>query len=458
MVSGDGQSSVPNTALSPFTARVTDSLGNPAPSVTVTWNVTTVPSGAANQTFNGSLEKIAYTSNRDGVDEIWVINVDGTGNTRLTTTTSANRNPTWSPDGTQIAFSSDRNGNAKQIFRMNADGSNQVYTGATGDHPKWSPDGAKFVAIDQRTGDTYPKVYVQNIDGTSPVAVYSVPGGASLYHDLPSSAVWGPDGLVYYATKRTDATGFITTYSVSASGAGTSTIGNLDLYTRGPNGASAGIVHTGSLVPKDDALVVNGTTLVNFLHGMSAASFSPDGARLTFSVGQSVTTTPSTTQDVFLINADGSAYTRLTLDGSANRDPEWSPVPASASTSTSNTTDANGLATATFIVGNAAGSYVVTATCSACTGTSGTTFTATVTSATPTPTSGSTSQSQLIPVNTTVDAPDTNPGDGVCRTATNTCSLRAAIQEAATVTSGTPTSPCRPAPTPSPACSPSPRR
>jgi hypothetical protein len=68
--------------------------------------------------------KIAFTSNVDGNDEIYVMNSDGTGVTRLTNSAASDSDPAWSPDGLRIAFMSDRDGN-QEIYVMNADGSGQ---------------------------------------------------------------------------------------------------------------------------------------------------------------------------------------------------------------------------------------------------------------------------------------------------------------------------------------------
>lgn len=67
-------------------------------------------------------KKIAFSSNRDGALEIYVVNVDGTGRTRLTDNTEAASHPAWSPDGAKIVFAS---GSQLQshIILMNPDGS-----------------------------------------------------------------------------------------------------------------------------------------------------------------------------------------------------------------------------------------------------------------------------------------------------------------------------------------------
>ncbi len=80
--------------------------------------------------------EIAFTSNRDGNDEIYVMNADGSNQTRLTYNDAYDGMPAWSPDGTRIAFESRRDSNGSAIYVMNADGSNQTQLTK---RPWWSP-------------------------------------------------------------------------------------------------------------------------------------------------------------------------------------------------------------------------------------------------------------------------------------------------------------------------------
>src|SRR3989442_7570494 len=66
-------------------------------------------------------QKIAFGSDRDGNPEIYVMNADGSGVTRLTNNPATDFQLAWSPDGTKIAFRTDRDGNW-EIYVMNADG------------------------------------------------------------------------------------------------------------------------------------------------------------------------------------------------------------------------------------------------------------------------------------------------------------------------------------------------
>lgn len=55
--------------------------------------------------------QVAFESDRGGVWDIWIINVDGSGLTNLTRSPEDERFPAWSPDGRWMAFTSNRGGN-----------------------------------------------------------------------------------------------------------------------------------------------------------------------------------------------------------------------------------------------------------------------------------------------------------------------------------------------------------
>jgi Tol biopolymer transport system component len=63
-----------------------------------------VPNQSAFATFPGENGKIAFISTRDGNYEIYVMNPDGSEQTRLTNNPTIDQEPDWSPDGTKIVF------------------------------------------------------------------------------------------------------------------------------------------------------------------------------------------------------------------------------------------------------------------------------------------------------------------------------------------------------------------
>jgi Tol biopolymer transport system component len=120
--------------------------------------------------------KIAFVSDRDGNQEIYVINPDGSGLTNLTQHPEKDFAPSWSPDGSRIAFRSHRGDGYYNLYLMDADGSNptRLVTNAgddgSGDYtPHWSPDGTKIL-FESRRNDAYAAYgssYVVNVDGLS---------------------------------------------------------------------------------------------------------------------------------------------------------------------------------------------------------------------------------------------------------------------------------------------------
>jgi TolB protein len=82
--------------------------------------------------------RLAFASNRSGNIDVWVVNADGSGLMNLTNHRSADGAPTWSPDGTQIAFTSDRTG-TNALYVMSAEGSApRVIVREQVDRPSWS--------------------------------------------------------------------------------------------------------------------------------------------------------------------------------------------------------------------------------------------------------------------------------------------------------------------------------
>lgn len=91
--------------------------------------------------------QVAFASNRDGNFELYVMNADGSEVKRLTNTPEDETKPRWAPDGTQMIYVQVRTGEAglqeKRLYQISATGDDmqKLTDGPEDDDPDWSPDG-----------------------------------------------------------------------------------------------------------------------------------------------------------------------------------------------------------------------------------------------------------------------------------------------------------------------------
>ncbi|MCX6023728.1 MAG: hypothetical protein NTZ05_18755 [Chloroflexi bacterium] len=141
-------------------------------------------------------QRIAFMSDRDGDSEIFVVNADGSDVRRLTNHPAADSSPAWSPDGARIAFVSDRDGN-DEIYTMNIDGSDvrRLTTHPAQDtSPTWSPDGAAIAFVSDRDGAR--DIFVMRQDGDGPANLTKSPAEEM-------DPAWSPShGLIAFVSNR----------------------------------------------------------------------------------------------------------------------------------------------------------------------------------------------------------------------------------------------------------------
>jgi TolB protein len=127
--------------------------------------------------------EIAFTDDSDGDDEIYVIDVGGINLQQLTNNTAQDYGANWSPDGSKIVFARERPGTANgsiagngDVYVMNADGSHQTRLTTHGNddfYPIWSPDASKIVFTrgngNSKSGERNTDVWVMNADGSNVV-------------------------------------------------------------------------------------------------------------------------------------------------------------------------------------------------------------------------------------------------------------------------------------------------
>ena len=251
--------SKPSATPTPTTVR--KSTPTPIPTLVPTAAPTRVPG------------RIAFHSDRDGNQEIYVVNADGSGITRLTTNSNRDENPSLSPDGRRVAFVSNRDGN-EEIFAMRADGlgvSRLTDNPARDGGPSWSPDGRRIAFHSNRDGNY--EIYVMNADGSSETRL--------TYHSARDNApTWSSDGsrIAFHSNRD----------------------GNLNIYVMNADGSDA-------------------VRLTDNLSEDFAPSWSPDGRRIVF------VTNRDGNFEIYVMNADGSDVTPLSDNSALDSVPSWSP-------------------------------------------------------------------------------------------------------------------------------------
>jgi dipeptidyl aminopeptidase/acylaminoacyl peptidase len=144
---------------------------------------------------------ILFASDRDGSFDVWLAKADGSDPAQLTTSSGDETFATWSPDGSQIAFSGSTGPDQDaDLYVVGVDGTGLRRVTATDGQdenaPVWSPDGSRLLFTVTEPGEEFGTVQVIGVDGT---------GARSLAED----AAWGDwslDGarIVYAAANESN--------------------------------------------------------------------------------------------------------------------------------------------------------------------------------------------------------------------------------------------------------------
>ncbi len=158
--------------------------------------LTTSPAEDFDPTWSPNGAQIAFRSQRDGNDEIYVMNADGTCQVNVTNNPLSDWSPVWSPDGRRIAFARFFDNNPfTDIAVINPDGSDlQRLTTSSGEYPTWSPDSTRIAFSTARDGNY--EIYVMNANRTGETRLTNNPA-----YDM--SPAWSPDGArIAFDTQR----------------------------------------------------------------------------------------------------------------------------------------------------------------------------------------------------------------------------------------------------------------
>jgi hypothetical protein len=220
--------------------------------------------------------RIAFVSDREGNPNIWVIDSDGGNLVNLTQHEDKDHSPAWSPDGEWIAFASVRDSLYWELYLMRPDGSDVQrltwWEDASDLSPSWSPDATRLAFATKRDGNW--EIYVMDRDG----------GNLTRLTDDPSddtNPAWSPDGsrIAFESTRE----GYAEIYVMAVGGGEAVNISNAPFSSE---------------------------------HG---PTWSPDGGRIAFYSDR------DGEWDVYVMGSDGSDPVKLTGDNTNDQVPAWRP-------------------------------------------------------------------------------------------------------------------------------------
>jgi Tol biopolymer transport system component len=277
---------------------------------------------------------IAFTSDRSGNWDIYLIQPDGSGLTQLTDDPSVDSDPDWSPDGRQIAFRSRQDGSS-DIFVMGSDGSapfNLIKDPETSldDEfaPRWNPDGETFSIYTDRfppqetcDGGFHQIALLRVQDGRYEIDRFETIAGEQY------SSAWSPDGRYLAFNSKCRIPGFQIYIYDTQTGDTHKLTSNEPNSNSGPawshNGqflAFSTNINNNSDIYVLDLKTNNWVRITDHPAKDIMPSWSPDDSQIAFVSDR------TGNDEIFIIDVDGSNLYNLTQNPADDWYPDWSPI------------------------------------------------------------------------------------------------------------------------------------
>ena len=297
--------------------------------------------------------QIVFQSSDSAISDIYVANADGSGLTRLTDYAGADLAPTWSGDGRQIYFLSDnRDGQGMlDLYVMNADGTDAhpVLPGIDAGGFPWarrayavSPDGSR-IALGERSSSVNRDLFVVNADGSELTRIVDLPCDVNYTHCEHVEALdWSRDGqrIAYAACWPEHGGADCNIEVVNADGTGQEPLAHVGPNTKlawAPDGQriafSSGGIISSYYQPRDLEIInADGTGRMVLVDGdldgttNTSPSWAPDGQSIVFARFHPAFSGVPPQGDVFAVNVDGTGLRLVTTVAGGAFAPDWNPA------------------------------------------------------------------------------------------------------------------------------------
>ncbi|UCC38920.1 MAG: Tol-Pal system beta propeller repeat protein TolB [Candidatus Aminicenantes bacterium] len=265
--------------------------------------------------------KIVFISNRDGNDELYMMDFDGHNQTRLTFNKGKDYMPAWSPDGKMIAYTSYRLGRAALCILKPYEGKRiEVFSEGTSFAPAFSPDGKKL-AFCTTVEEGNSEIYVARIDGNDTIKRKDIKR-LTFNKAVDTAPSWSPTSREIAFTSDRGGTPQI--YIMDAEGSNVRRVSFGGTYHDSPTWSPTGdrIAYVSRVDQIFDIYVLNLRTekiykLTESNARNESPCWSPDGRHLIF------TSNRIGTLQLYAMDYDGVNLRRLTSKGE-NKLPDWS--------------------------------------------------------------------------------------------------------------------------------------